>query len=131
MNRIELNSMTLDELKNFMIKIDEKSYRGEQVFTYFNRNKNLDINSLNQLSKDLKKKILEISYINRLDIFRRFDSKIDNTKKYLFILEDKNIIESVFMEYKHGNTACISSMPSFRIPMARSISTWSSSTDRE
>ncbi|WFA09812.1 23S rRNA (adenine(2503)-C(2))-methyltransferase RlmN [Tissierella sp. Yu-01] len=115
MNRIELNSMTLDELKNFMIKIDEKSYRGEQVFTYFNRNKNLDINSLNQLSKDLKKKILEISYINRLEIFRRFDSKIDNTKKYLFILQDKNIIESVFMEYKHGNTACISTQVGCRM----------------
>lgn len=36
-------------------------------------------------------------------------SKIDGTIKYLFGLSDGNVIESVFMRYKHGNTICISS----------------------
>ena len=45
MNKIELNGMSLNELKALMIDIGEKSYRGQQVFTYFNRNNNLDIDS--------------------------------------------------------------------------------------
>ena len=43
----------------------------------------------------LRDKLKKISKINRIKILERFDSKIDNTKKYLFLLEDDNIIESV------------------------------------
>ena len=108
MNKIELNGMSLNELKALMIDIGEKSYRGQQVFTYFNRNNNLDIDSLIQLPKDLRKKISDLSFVNELKIYKRFDSRVDRTSKYLFQLRDDNIIESVFMQYKHGNTACIS-----------------------
>src|SRR5699024_4555856 len=40
--------------------------------------------------------------ISNINIIKRYDSKIDNTKKYLLLLEDNNIIESVAMKYKHG-----------------------------
>ena len=36
-------------------------------------------------------------------------SAIDGTRKYLFRLSDGNVIESVLMRYKHGNSVCISS----------------------
>ena len=39
-------------------------------------------------------------------------SQIDDTRKYLFELEDGNVIESVLMKYKHGNSVCISSLRS-------------------
>lgn len=35
-------------------------------------------------------------------------SKLDGTRKYLFALDDGNVIESVLMKYKHGNSVCIS-----------------------
>ena len=108
MNKIELNSMNLGELKAWMKDLGEKPFRGEQVFSYFNRNLKLDINSLVQLSMESRIQILDKGYVNEIKVLRSFDSNIDNTRKYLFILEDNNIIESVFMEYKHGNTACIS-----------------------
>lgn len=108
MDKIELNSMTLVEIKSFMKDIDEKPFRGEQIFSYFNRNMKLDINLLAQLTLELRAKILEVGKVNQIEILKSFNSNVDNTKKYLFQLEDNNIIESVFMEYKHGNTACIS-----------------------
>lgn len=108
MEKIELNSMTLEQSKSFMISIGEKGFRGEQIFTYFNRNMKLDINSLVQLPQESRLKLLEEGKIAELKVLKRYDSDIDNTKKYLFLLDDQNIIESVFMEYKHGNTACIS-----------------------
>ena len=42
-------------------------------------------------------------------------SKIDGTRKYLFLLADGNVIESVFMRYKHGNSVCISSQVGCRM----------------
>ena len=34
------------------------------------------------------------------------ESAIDGTKKYLFKLADNNMVESVWMKYKHGNSVC-------------------------
>lgn len=115
MNNIELNSMSLNESKEFMKEIGEKAFRGEQLFSYFNRSNKLDIDNLLQFPKDLRSKIKQIGKINSIKILNRYDSRIDNTKKYLFALEDNNIIESVFMEYKHGNTACISTQVGCRM----------------
>ena len=38
-------------------------------------------------------------------------------RKYLFELYDGNIIESVLMKYKHGNSVCISSQAGCRMGM--------------
>ncbi|WP_244969119.1 23S rRNA (adenine(2503)-C(2))-methyltransferase RlmN [Tissierella praeacuta] len=108
MNKIELNSLTLKELREYMFSIQEKSFRGEQVFSYFHRNKKADIENLKVLPENLRKYLLDNIKVNKIDIYKVFDSKIDDTKKYLFLLDDMNIIESVAMEYNHGLTACIS-----------------------
>ena len=47
---IELNSMSLNKSKEFMKEISEKAFRGEQLFSYFNRNKNLEVENLLQKS---------------------------------------------------------------------------------
>jgi 23S rRNA (adenine2503-C2)-methyltransferase len=60
------------------------------------------------LPETLREKLRLIADVNQIEIFKRFDSKIDQTKKYLFSLKDGNIIESVSMGYKHGTTICIS-----------------------
>ena len=46
--------------------------------------------------------------LKSLFICKRLESKTDNTVKYLYELDDGNHIESVLMEYNHGNTICVS-----------------------
>ncbi len=123
MDKIEINSLTLQELKSFMQDIGEKQFRGEQVFSYFNSNLKLDIGELNLLPIELRKTLIDIVRVNHIDLLERFDSKLDKTNKYLFQLEDSNIIESVFMEYKHGNTACISTQVGCKMGCAFCAST--------
>lgn len=108
MDKIQINSLTLEELKKYMVSIDEKAFRGEQIFSYFNRNKRLDIEGLKVLPESLRAYLLQNVIVNKIDIYKIFASKLDNTKKYLFLLNDMNIIESVAMTYSHGLTACIS-----------------------
>ncbi len=42
-------------------------------------------------------------------------SKTDGTKKFLFQLEDGNVIESVLMKYHYGNSVCISTQAGCRM----------------
>ena len=43
------------------------------------------------------------------------ESRLDGTRKYLFALSDGNLVESVWMRYKHGNAVCISSQVGCRM----------------
>lgn len=108
MNKIELNSLTLDELKTFMVALGEKGFRGEQIFQYFNKHLKLDIEDLKLLPEETRSRLKENSKVNQIQVLEKFVSNVDGTKKYLYILEDNNIVESVLMEYKHGFTTCIS-----------------------
>ena len=95
MKKIELNSLTLEESKDYMLGLGEKKFRGEQLFSFFNRNNKINIEELKVLPEKLRNNLLEDATINKMKMHKRFDSNIDKTKKYLYLLEDNNIIESV------------------------------------
>ena len=63
---------------------------------------------MTDISAKTKEKIKENYNIANVQVWQRFDSKLDETKKYLMELDDGNIIETVAMFYKHGITVCIS-----------------------
>lgn len=107
MEKIELNSYRLEEMEGFFEELGEEKFRAMQLFTFFNKSQRLDIENVN-FKKDLLKKIEDSSTLATLEIYKRFDSKVDKTKKYLFLLNDGNIIESVAMTYSHGVSICIS-----------------------
>ncbi len=115
MIRTDLKSMSLEELKKEFLKIGEKPYRGLQLYNYMHKNMNSDVLNINSFSKELRDKLNRDYYISDLKILERFDSKLDGTKKYLFLLEDNNIIEGVAMKYKYGYSACISTQVGCRM----------------
>lgn len=100
--------MTIVELRKHMVNLGEKDFRGEQLFTYFHKNNRLDIMDIKVLPKKLRKMLYDNERINKTNILKRLDSKVDETRKYLFLLEDNNIVEGVLMKYPHGISACIS-----------------------
>ena len=70
---------------------------------------------MTNLSKAFREKLNEVSFITDLKQEQVQISQIDGTRKYLFLLEDGNVIESVLMRYKHGNSVCISSQVGCRM----------------
>ncbi|AOY78428.1 23S rRNA (adenine(2503)-C(2))-methyltransferase [Clostridium formicaceticum] len=86
----------------------EKKYRGKQIFEWVNKGAKR-WEDMTNIGKVLKEKLQKNTFITHVKIEKKMVSKIDGTTKYLFLLEDKNIIEGVVMKYKHGFTACISS----------------------
>lgn len=104
---VNLKDLTFEELKEFVCNLGEKSFRAKQIFSWLHKGVE-SFDEMTDISQSLRKKLSEVSYISRLEIVRKLESKLDETKKYLFRLDDGNLIESVVMYYKHGITICIS-----------------------
>lgn len=113
-NKVALKNMTEDELKDFIVSIGEKSFRGTQIFSWIYKGaKTFD--DMRNIPKSLREKLDEVSYIGNIEQELKLESKVDKTKKYLFLLNDGNIIETVMMDYEDRVTVCISNQVGCRM----------------
>lgn len=121
--RNDIKSMTLEELTRTMQDWGEPAFRGRQVFTWLHQRGVVSFGEMTNLSKPLREKLEEAYYINTLRVARKQVSRLDGTVKYLWELMDGNCIETVLMQYHHGNTVCISSQVGCRMGCAFCAST--------
>lgn len=106
---------SLDELKEYLISINEKSFRAKQIYEWLHQKLVEDFDEMTNISKNLIDRLKEDFYIESLEMVEVLTSKIDGTQKFLFRLQDGNVIESVLMRYKHGNSVCISTQVGCRM----------------
>ena len=114
MDRKDIRSMTIEELKVLMGELGEKPFRAKQVYGWFHEKLVSSYDEMTNLPKSLREK-LSAYPINPLKAVDVQVSRLDGTRKYLFRLSDGNVIESVLMRYKHGNSVCISSQVGCRM----------------
>ena len=103
-----IKDYNLEELKNEIISLGEKSYRAEQIFKWIYIDRVSSFDEMSNLPKGLREKLKENYSMNNFNIIKKQESS-DGTKKYLLDVLDGNAIESVLMKYHHGNTICVSS----------------------
>ena len=105
-----IKNYTLDELKEEFKKLEEKSYRAEQVYEWIYKKKVNSFDDMTNLSIDLREKLKSNFSFGTFNIIKKLES-VDGTKKYLFDINDGSgsLIESVLMQYHHGYTICVSS----------------------
>ncbi len=119
----DIKSMTLEELKTDMEEIGEKSFRAKQLYEWMHKKLSRSFDEMTNISASLREKCKERYEYTALEAVRIQESAIDGTKKYLFELSDGNVVESVWMKYKHGNSVCISSQVGCRMGCAFCAST--------
>ena len=110
----DIKSMTIDELKELMTALGDKPFRAKQIYSWLHEHLVTSYDEMTNLSKSLREKLKEYP-ITALEVVDVQTSKIDGTQKYLFRLSDGNVIASVLMRYKHGNSVCISSQVGCRM----------------
>ncbi len=115
MSKVDIKSMNFEELSNFMEGLSQKTFRTKQLYSWIHEKGAAGFDEMTNLSKDLREKLFETSYVTSLTPVQILESKIDGTCKYLYKLEDGNVIESVLMKYKHGNSVCISTQVGCRM----------------
>ena len=112
--KVVLKNLTEEEMVEFILSLGEKKFRAAQVYSWIYKNIR-DFDEMKNVPKSLRDKLREKSIIGNLDIELKLESKIDNTKKYLFLLNDGNIIETVAMDYDSRLTVCVSNQVGCRM----------------
>ena len=118
----DIKSMTQQELSLFFKELGEPAFRAKQAFTWLHRGA-VSFEDMTNLSKPLREKLAAQCIITAPVVARKHESRLDGTIKYLWELSDGNCIETVLMQYHHGNTVCISSQVGCRMGCAFCAST--------
>jgi len=111
----DIKSLNLEQLKEELVVLGEKPFRAVQMYEWMHKKLAADFEEMTNLSKDFRNKCREHYEYTSLKILRVQESKLDGTRKFLFGLQDGNVVESVWMKYKHGNSVCISSQVGCRM----------------
>ncbi|MBQ3932419.1 MAG: 23S rRNA (adenine(2503)-C(2))-methyltransferase RlmN [Lachnospiraceae bacterium] len=103
------------DLKDYFVLKKQPGFRAKQVYLWLHEKLVDSFDDMTNISKDMREMLKEDFYIEHLELVQRLVSNIDGTEKYLFKLWDGNVIESVLMRYKHGNSVCISTQVGCRM----------------
>ncbi|MGN1135634.1 MAG: 23S rRNA (adenine(2503)-C(2))-methyltransferase RlmN [Oscillospiraceae bacterium] len=104
----DILSYSLGELEAALDDLGEKKFRAKQIYEWLHVQRVSSFDKMSNISLSLRTKLDEEFCINSINIVKKLESDIDNTVKYLYELSDGNHVECVMMEYKHGNSLCIS-----------------------
>lgn len=104
----DIKSMTLAEMTQALKDMGQSAFRAKQIYTWLHKGVT-DFEEMTNVSKELRAKLDETYYITAPKVARKQKSQKDGTVKYLWELGDGNCVETVLMQYHHGNTVCISS----------------------
>ncbi len=104
----DIKAMLPDEIAAALAELGEPKYRAKQIFQWLARGVE-SFDEMTDVSKKLRETLKQEFFITKLRMLRKQVSSIDGTIKYLWELPDGNAVETVVMQYRHGNTICISS----------------------
>jgi 23S rRNA (adenine2503-C2)-methyltransferase len=103
-----IRTATLEELKRYLSKINEKTFRAKQIMEWLWQKKARSFDEMTNLSKSLRHKLAEDFTFPQMEITHRQVSR-DGTIKYGFQLFDGHHIEGVLIPTTDRVTACVSS----------------------
>ncbi len=124
----DILSMNLSELEQLFVSLGEKKFRARQVFENLHKRFAKSFMEMTNLPLSLRQSLTENENIlfsgleikkklkgTNSDLQNTTESDKSNFAKYLFILQDFNIIETVLMNYSYGNSVCVSSQVGCRM----------------
>ena len=112
--KADIKSLDYEELALLVKELGQPAFRSRQLYEWMHVKRVERLEDMTNIPKAIKEALGEES-LTTLVPLKVLVSGIDGTRKYLYKLEDGNVIESVFMRYKHGNSVCISSQVGCRM----------------
>lgn len=106
--KVNLLDYNLAQLRELLTIWGEKPYRAQQLLQWIHHNGFTDFAPMTNLSKALKEKLTQLSYIGLPEIVT-CQKSADGTHKWLLKLTCGNCIETVFIPESNRGTLCVSS----------------------
>ena len=104
----DIRNLSLKELIDFMPSIDEKPFRGKQIYEWLWTKNAHTFEEMTSISKELREKLSNHFIIQPIAI-EEYQKSQDGTIKNAVQLFDGNVVESVLIPTESRTTACVSS----------------------
>lgn len=108
MDKIDLKSLTLPELTQWVTELGLKPFRAGQIFAWLYRPGFDDFARMTDIAKHVRVLLAERATISRMEAVKEERSD-DGTVKFVFRLADGHLIESVLIPEDGRYTLCVSS----------------------
>ena len=106
--KIDIRSLSEDDLCEFFVKKGFDSYRGKQVYEWIWKKSSHTFDNMTNISKDLRIMLDENFVINHIEV-DKIQKSSDGTIKNAVKLFDDYTVESVLIPTDDRTTACVSS----------------------
>lgn len=103
----DIRNYSLEELEGMLAQWHKPLYHAKQVFPWMYQKGVLSFDEMTNLSLDLREKLKGSFVLKELKLEKLLKS-VDGTQKFIFRLEDGNLIESVLIPAEGRKTACLS-----------------------
>lgn len=110
----DIKSMNMNELEAWVKEKGQPAFRAKQIYQWLHVKLADGTAEMTNIPKNLRE-LIDGEGLRGVSTVTRLVSKDDGTNKFLFRLCDGNVIESVLMRYRHGNSVCISSQVGCRM----------------
>ncbi|WP_350300805.1 23S rRNA (adenine(2503)-C(2))-methyltransferase RlmN [Peribacillus frigoritolerans] len=106
MNKESIYGLTFEQLTAWLSDHGHKKFRASQVWEWLYRTRVTNFSEMTDVNKDCIKLLEEHFVIQTLTEHVKQESA-DGTIKFLFKLQDGNLIETVMMRHKYGISVCV------------------------
>lgn len=97
----------LPDMQEYFTKSGEKKYKAKQIYEWLYKKRVYNFSDMSNISHALQEKLESTFDTSMLKLRRKQTSELTN--KYLFELDDGNLIEAVLMRHDYGLSVCVSS----------------------
>ncbi|MCI9547417.1 MAG: 23S rRNA (adenine(2503)-C(2))-methyltransferase RlmN [Lachnospiraceae bacterium] len=111
----EIKSLYLEEAIQAVREMGGKDFQGKQLFQWLHQKQVDSYSVMTNLPGAVRKRLEEECHLLILQPVETQISALDGTRKYLFAMPDGQMVESVWMHYRHGDSVCISSQAGCRM----------------
>ena len=106
MEKKSIYGLTLDQLTSWLVENGQKKFRASQVWDWLYKKRVTNFADMKNLNSDCVQLLEENFYLHTLTLEIKQESK-DGTIKFLFKLDDGNLIETVLMRFNYGLSVCV------------------------
>ena len=99
--------LTFEKLNDYILSCGYKSFRTKQIWKWLYKDLISDFSLMTDVKKEMIEKISADFILLNLKISEKEVSNDNNTIKYLFELNDGNLIETVLMKQSYGYSICV------------------------
>ncbi|MBS4217581.1 23S rRNA (adenine(2503)-C(2))-methyltransferase RlmN [Bacillus sp. FJAT-49711] len=98
--------LTMEQLTEWLLENSQKKYRAQQIWDWLYKKRITSFSEMKNINKDCLELLEEHFFIQTLKQSIKQESA-DGTIKFLFEMQDGNLIETVLMSFSYGLSVCV------------------------